>query len=85
MELAGEGQRGVRERLCHRVVEWAAQGRGHSPKCWSSGSVGTPLSDTGLGLGAAVWSGGLDSLLLLFFSLVKYTASRFIEEVTLKL
>jgi len=32
-----------------RVVDmkWAAQDSGYGPECRSSGSVGTPLSDTG--------------------------------------
>jgi len=39
----GEGQV-----LYQRMVgmEWAAQGGGHSPKCWSSRGSGTPLSDS---------------------------------------
>ena len=42
----GEGK-GLRQRAVG--MEQPAQGSGHGPKCWSSRSIGTLLSDTGFG------------------------------------
>lgn len=53
---------------------FSAEGGGHGmgcsgqwawPQCWSSWGAGTPLCDAGLGLGAAVCSWRLDSVILM--------------------
>jgi len=47
--VSGEGQLGVRERVCTRGWAWNGLPRavGMAPSCWSSRSVWTTLSDTG--------------------------------------
>jgi len=59
---------GVSKRFFTRGVvgmEQAPQGSGHSPKCWSSGSVRAALSDIGLDLGSPVWNWELDFRILM--------------------
>ena len=58
-DVRGGAAGGEGKGLHHRTVgmERAAQGCGHSPVCWSSGSIWTMRSDMGSGFGGgAVWS-----------------------------
>jgi len=65
----GEGQR-----LHQRAVgmERAAQGSGHSPKCWSSGSVWTCSQTLGLSFGRGFVQPGLDSMVLVVLNTEYY-------------
>ena len=72
--VSGQGQLGVRERVCTRG-QWAWNGLpravGTAPSCRSSGNIWTPLSATRFGFGWSVWCQELDSMTVMVLSQLK--------------